>query len=138
MMKRLTVLLVTLLSLGLLASPAAATSDTGNAHNQVAAAIECEELFGACLYDTDPYQGDWYFINVPTTASNFCINLPSTWNNRANSVTMNGPKGRSSIRLFNASNCDGTRLNPPDELISINLNSTMANNVASSARIRVW
>lgn len=138
---------VVLLLLGAATAAQAAKPDRGNSHNgfsssEVSAQIECEELYGICLYDNDSYLGDWYFLNVPTYISNFCVNLSGTgFNNRTNAVTMNGPSSgglKSSVRLWNRPDCEiGTRLDPPGKLYSPWLNTTMNNDITSSVRITV-
>lgn len=104
------------------------------------AQVECENLHGVCLYDNDPFQGDWYFLNIPNYITNFCVNLDGTgFNNRANGVTVNGPSSgglKSSVRLWNRPDCE-FRLDPPGKLFSPGLNSTMNNDITSSVRITV-
>jgi hypothetical protein len=102
-----------------------------------ATADECERLHGLCLYDGGTYTGAWYFVNIPTTPSNFCITLPSTWVNRTNSVTINGPSGRSDARFYDLSGCSGPMMEPPGNLVSIYLNTSIADNKVNSVRIRV-
>lgn len=122
--------------------PAVPTPDPGNAHNLVQAAVDCEDFHGLCLYDAANYQGDFYFLNMPQNVTSFCVDLTGTgFNNRANSVSVNGPSKfpwRSSVRLYNNATCGAsTLLDPPERLYSPNLNSTMADNITSSVRITV-